>query len=321
LGADPNTESAKRMVHGGHTPLHFVAAHSRQSEGMVDALLEAGADPLLQDDYGDRAIWLALKHDNWAVAGRLWDAEARWIHNHGNDYVLDISTQLAMRLGKAAIACQSLDMMKGAVSTLVSLGSNKDESEEESLCLGKLLLWCIDERSAMGRAASAQKNEHETEDPSDGVDLMHQMVQIITGESDPSDNPTIVPRGMIDEITGQSPLHLLLRTDRGARLRTLLLPTICKVLSVTNGTKVQTNSDEVVPVNYISLPCQEKFGGYTPLHMACALGCEESIQTLVKYGADISALDDKGRIPSDLLKQQPTSTTLQLLEIVENAEH
>lgn len=57
--------------------------------------------------------------------------------------------------------------------------------------------------------------------------------------------------------------------------------------------------------------------GYTPLHYAVSLGCDEVVADLVAYGADVNALDNEGKTPLDLVTP---NTIVDLLPILES-EH
>ena len=86
-----------------------------------------------------------------------------------------------------------------------------------------------------------------------------------------------------DEISGQNLLHLILRGDRERDLRGSLLHLMCELIMKTKG-------DEGI----ISQACAAKFGGYSPLHLAVALECKESISTLLEFNADVDAIDAEG---------------------------
>lgn len=46
-----------------------------------------------------------------------------------------------------------------------------------------------------------------------------------------------------------------------------------------------------------------RYHGATPLHYAVKAGFAETIQVLLEHGADMNALDDRGRTPVDWLDQ------------------
>ena len=41
------------------------------------------------------------------------------------------------------------------------------------------------------------------------------------------------------------------------------------------------------------------FRCYTPLHIAASIGCDKCIEVLLKYGADVTKMDEFGKTPHD----------------------
>jgi ankyrin repeat protein len=291
LGADPDANSVARLVKNNFRPLHFVAANREGTGGvsMAEALIHAGANVELSDAQGQTPLNMALKHGNSRVVECIWQSRRTLSTGHlipGYD---------ALSFGKAAIACQSLPMLKQAVATLRnSVDELGTETTEESL--GRLLLSCVDERSGF----STPKGE-------DGIYPLLAAVSFILGINDSSDAESsasnskgqeLLPTFARDEISKYTVLHAMLRTNRDKELRLATLKPFCELAAKND---IRGDERDEVAVSSLNLSCDSKFGSYTALHLACSLGCEESIQMLLSYGADVTALDYQGIRPCQLV--------------------
>ena len=291
LGADPDANSVASLVQNNFRPLHFVAANRGGTGGisMAEALIHAGAHVELCDAQGRTPLNMALKNGNSRVVECIWQSQ----RNLSTGPL--ISGHDALSFGNAAIACQSLPMLKQAVATLRDSVDELGTDITEEL-LGRLLLSCVDERSGF----STRK----------GVDGMYPLVAaifLILGINACSDAESsvsnakgqeLLPIFARDEISKYTVLHSTLRTDRNKELRLAILKPFCE-LAAKNDARGEERGEGAMPS--LNFSCDHKFGSYTALHLACALGCEETIQTLLAYGADVTALDYQGRRPCQLI--------------------
>ena len=259
LGADPDAESVASLVQSNFRPLHFVAANHNGRNGVVMAkvLIDAGADMNLLDAQGDSPLNMALKHENFLVVEYLWQASGQITLN---------SSSMAYDIGKAALACQSLPMLEQALASFKrSIDVLGVEKVEE--LLGHLLLACIDERSGFKS------------------DNLVEAVSIILAPSKSTDSkvfgtqtPELLPTLERDDISKYTALHSMLRNDRGSDARLAVIEPLCNL-----ARKREARNANETAVDWINLACDSKFGSYTALHLACALGCEKSIQTIVAF--------------------------------------
>jgi ankyrin repeat protein len=300
LGADPDTTSVASLVQNNFRPLHFVAANRGGTGGvaMAEALIHAGANVDISDAQGQTPLKMALRHANSRLVECIWKSRRNLSTGPSGDD--------AFSFGKAAVACQSLPMLRQAVA---SLRDSADEvgTKAAKESLGQLLLSCVDERSGFSSRQDV-----------DGSYPLVAAVAILLGRNDSSvtgssvsntKGKELLPTFAADEISKYTVLHSILRTDRDKELRLATLGPFCELAA-----KNDSREDEVV-VSLLNLSCDSKFGSYTALHLACALGCEESIQTLLSYGANITALDYQGCRPCELapkLEDLSRSTRRQL---------
>ena len=292
LGADSNTESVASLVDSSFRPLHFVAANrvGRNGVAMAKALVDAGANANICDANGESPLIMALKHKNSLVVEYLWQTTKQ-----RSDAIRSSNTY---EFGVSAIACQSLPMLQQAVASLKNSTNDLGTAAVEA-ALGRLLLACVDERSGF-------KMEKE----SDGSWLLVKAFSIILDveKSLDSDGSIVnaqalepMPSLQCDEISKYTVLHSILRKDRGKVVRQAMLAPLCDLASKRESRAV--GQGEMGSTSWINLPCDAKFGSYTALHLACALGCEESIQTLLRFGADVTAQDYQGNQPFQLLSK------------------
>jgi len=290
LGADPDAESVAPMVQSSFRPLHFVAANSKGKSGvaMAKALVNAGANVNVRDAQGESPMNMALKHGNSLVAEYLWETA-------GQNSSL-ISAGSAFEFGVAAIACQSLPMIQQSVASIKASVNDLGSAQAEAM-LGRLLLACVDERS--GFKSGSESN---------GTSPLVEAVFIIIGSNRSSGSndyiidsqgSELLPTLERDDISKYTLLHSVLRNDRGRDVRVAVVKLLCDLA----GKRKSRDSSDEAAVDWINLPCDPKFGSYTALHLACALGCEESIRTLLKFGADAKVQDYQGNQPYELLPQ------------------
>ena len=146
--------------------------------------------------------------------------------------------------------------------------------------IGGLLLKVLDERSGFGKVKPLNDNIGRIIEAIHAVDRLCDDYQL-----------TNVCSWARDEISGYNVIHQILRGDRGEKFRSSLLRPICELV-----VKTKRGSNNVAD-RIMNQSCSEKFGGYTPLHLAAALGCRESITTLLEFRANVNAKDAKGRSP------------------------
>ena len=156
--------------------------------------------------------------------------------------------------------------------------------------LAKLLLWAIDERTGFGTQSFGSQ---QTPDKIDRITFLAAAVDLILQQRKQL-NLFNISVWAQDNITGHTPLHLLLRTDRVFLLRRSLIQPLCEIMK-------NSPCETTASINRISIPCSDKFGSYTPLHLSCALNCSESIKTLIAFGADETLVDGNDKKPADLL--------------------
>jgi hypothetical protein len=223
-------------------------------------------------------INIALQKKNFLVAERLLEEmgcnwkELKW------------STEDVILIGEVSIYCANVGLFKQAVNLLVSIFSNDDGADQSVLeqALGGFLVSVCDERSGFGKVRPTHA-------------LMENIKSVVCFLEKKQRELGLVHMASWarDAISGYNIIHLILRGDRGKEFREEILPCVCKLITgpSTHGTTI------------ISQQCAAKFGGYTPLHLAASLGCEESIKTLLKYNANARALDEQQKTPSDLIPE------------------
>ena len=287
LGADPNISSIVSEIHDALTPLHLIAGNCRGTDGIVkmqwllyenvSRKFERANVFAMTKSSHEIPINVALRKKNFSVAGKLLDAMGeKWTK-------MQWSLEDAILIGQASIDNASVSLFKQAIGVIVSSASTGQsktlDTRSVEKALGGLLILAIDERSGFGKVKPL----------SSAVANMLDVINII-GEVQEELNLTKLASWTRDEISGQNLLHSVLRGDRGSEFRKKLLRPVCELTMTSEvGGKI------------ISQACATKFGGYSPLHLACALGCEESISTLMEFDADINAIDAQGKKPIDLI--------------------
>ncbi len=311
LGADPNITSIASEIVDGLSPLHLVAGNYRGTYGVekVDYLLGKRKEiDFLEipkavkncanlyaktNGSNELALHLALKKKNFHVARRLFEAMD---DNIEIDPLMKWDIEMASLLGEAAIGCASEELFESAVNIMTNLSFECKESNRRELSrsLGKLLLWAVDERSGFGSKRSLHGDEIRSLKLKKIVDAIS---EVQTKMCEISVSPWAR-----DEISGHTPLHSILRNDRGSILRTTLLSPLCTIM-------LKDSSKVDLCTNFISLPCSGKFGLYTALHLACALGCEDSVKILLEYEADPRVLCGDSKKPVDLIPKGKVFST------------
>jgi len=322
-GANPKATSMANFVQQNLTPLHFVSSNIRGPDGilMIQYLLSKSSttcdDTYDVDDNssylyekttnGDTPIDLSLKKRNFAVSEYLWKIEQQQPQPRSmtnGDEIVWRDVNICFLLGEASIQCKNLKMLQFAIDSMISCApvvdydtSSSTTKEEDTLVqkkMGQLLLWMVDERSGLG-------NNNLKESTTTGGDDYLLLVEAVQIMDKIRTNKTKIGWSIAsyarDEISGQTPLHLLLRQDRGLTLREALLPCLCQTLSFDEHEVEDQN-------NLVSIPSASKFGGYTALHLACSLNCKFSIQTLLDHNAYVDAKDCYGKRPIDYLSKE-----------------
>ena len=286
-GADPNVNSISNEIQGALKPLHLVAGNCRGHVGVekMQCLLfddrtstSRRANLYAMTLSREIPINIALQKKNFLVAERLLEEmgcnwkELKW------------STEDVILIGEVSIYCANVGLFKQAVNLLVSIFSNDDGADQSVLeqALGGFLVSVCDERSGFGKVRPTHA-------------LMENIKSVVCFLEKKQRELGLVHMASWarDAISGYNIIHLILRGDRGKEFREEILPCVCKLITgpSTHGTTI------------ISQQCAAKFGGYTPLHLAASLGCEESIKTLLKYNANARALDEQQKTPSDLIPE------------------
>ena len=278
LGADPNVESISDEIQNSLKPLHLVAGNCRGRIGLEKLqwlLLHNGssrrADLLAVTASQGIPIHIALQKENFLVAEKLLEAM-------GEDWIdLNWNTKSAILICEVSIHCANVSLFKRAVNLLISTAPNEKKVLEKAI--GGFLVSICDERSSFGKLRPISVSIENIKAAVCFVDDKQLELGLINLAS-----------WARDEISGNNIVHLILRGDRGEDFRSELLSGVCKLITGS------TNSTSI-----ISQHCAAKFGGYTPLHLAASLGCEESISTLLDFNADAGALDEEQKSPLDLI--------------------
>ena len=284
FNADPNSKSIARTIQDDLRSLHLVAGNCRGHDGVCRAssLLCHGADIHAKtSSHAKTALVIALEKKNALVAKLLWEElvgsqKSSLVNSHQQQTIksvelgdLNWSIDHLSFLGEVSIECASLEMMHYTLDQISSMIASADSSVEETdkiqIVLGKLFLLIIDERSGFGKSHSSSKS------CDDIVEIAKHFERMQT-----EFNLTKVATWSRDEISGHTPAHLLLRSDRGLELRKRLLPLICIILTYQKRSSAPTDS-------LLMIPCATKFGSYTAVDLARALNCEESVQILSNY--------------------------------------
>ena len=336
FGADPKVSSISNSIENTLLPLHFVCSNIRGHDGItiVEYLLMPGnagtsgkpsssaSNAFIDYSYlyeratfehkHCRPIEISLEKRNFRLSEYLWELEQHSLKNHQmieNTKELWCCTDQCYTLCEAAIERKNIQMFQFAMENMTKIGKDlirtkDDQSDNLAKKFGKLLLWIVDERSGFGRSSENDKLICAVE----LIDQVRTELQLWK-----------IPALARDEISGNSPLHLLLRQDRGISLRKRLLPCLCKMMEEYDRSQIIMNSnathineqavkeetDDSVDDrhsfrnNLVSLPCSPKFGGYTALHLAVSLGCMYSIKILLQFKAYVDAKDSGGKQPVD----------------------
>lgn len=314
LGADSNTNSIADKIHDKLSPLHLVAGNYRGSHGVekVECLLGTIGSALsltkksveqskanlfaLTQVTNVTPLEIALEKRNFYVVKSLYDAMCI-TKDMDKHCILDWNLERGMILGEAATECTSVELFRDAIDIMKQCSMKADEKDnidKLGRSLGKLLVLALDERSAFGKKTLNGMIE--------ACEKLKAIADLFCSIQD--DVPGInIAAWARDEISGHTPLHLLLRNDRSAHLRSSLLRPVCTIMSKHGDSK------------FICLPCSNKFGSYTALHLACALGCEESVKTLLDFNADPTALSSENKKALDMIKKDVhfSGKTIQLL--------
>jgi len=311
-GADPNIKSIAKNVCGGLKPLHLVAGNCRGQNGVMKAnyllgttLNGCSSDETLSislsrvkltltsktADTSENALQISLRKRNFQVAMLLWEVQLKYICDDDSFQLLSWEVKYATLLAEAALECMSIDLFRYAVDAITSSTSEGKPTKRSVIekVLAKLLLWAIDERSGFGvyfTSLDQAANEK-------GCHILLAILNIISKQQNHLKLSRLSSWAR-DKVSGHTPLHMLLRNDRGILLRSCLLKPLCEIMT---NLECQTNST----IDLISIPCGKNFGSYTALHLAYSLDCEESIKCLIKFGADQTVLDGDNKKPIDLL--------------------
>lgn len=309
LGADPNVDSLisekESKVKDNQRPLHIIAGCRRDLQATQDIQqllsIESASnefkiqkiDVFIKNSNGLTPMQVALKYKNYRVAESLWNHSSSMQHFTcaKDDPSTSIDENL-YTLGLTAIECQNIEMFRFSVNFLKNKGelmkNSSIERNEIQTYLGKLLLWIIDERS--GGFGFGQKLKHQQDNGQTvtNVSLVETAVFEILSLGNMSPDNDILPYILQQEVSKKTVLHLILMGEKWCNVRNVLLPTLCRLAQVQS--KLQIPS-----VNFLSLPCHKDFGEYTPLSLAHALQCEESINILLEYGADTTDFQDGQR--------------------------
>ena len=311
LGADPNIESIVNLVNDSLRPLHFVAGNCRGSAGVekVQWLLghyqdtyenetkkqeniESCDAKILERKANLRATSISLNEMPIHIALRLrnYDVASKILDEMGDTWLdLKWSFDNAVLIGQVSIETSNVKLFKQALtiitnSALRSITSSTtvledSEAVDSTTCkrkvekaIGGLLLKIMDERSGFGKIRPLSTAVANINDAIKAVVLVQDQQKL-----------TNLASWARDEISGHNIIHLILRGDRGELFRNTLLAPICELVANSEG------GDKL-----ISQACAKKFGGYSPLHLAVALGDDSSINTLLHFNADVNALDAQG---------------------------
>ena len=335
LGADPNIKSIiNTHVHGKQSPLHILAGNLHNSYDIEFAshLLSVGSCPNSTNADGLKPIQVALICRNYRIAKILWNHHLQNKRHNSTEKkqqntTVDkwLSLEEYYYLCLAALDRRDIEMFEYSINSLKKFGqaqpslneSYTDESREipndnsksASGFLGKILLLIIDSRS--GCFPWHDNKFH-------NINLMKKIVidiilfPLSSDKDDLNYCGAILPSLTQDDVTQKTVLHLLLANDRvmGKELRLALLRSLCKWATIKESMNLEkvdfqhgdTISTSIKTPKFISTPCHSSFGGYTPLHLAYSIGCMESVDILLEFGADKDRLDAHGNSPFELLQ-------------------
>ena len=293
LGADSMIRSIADEVSYSLTPLHLVAGNYRGHDGVYKAesllgkfqemkCLKKYPDSILCADLYATAsrptnaipLDIALEKKNHHVIMKLYEEMS--MGSSDANAIDRWNMEKASNLGYAAIACSSISLFQSAIHIMKDCVSGNHDANANSVLsshIGKLLSWAFDERSGLCQKQMSSEK-------------LKEVLQIVTDvQVEMSD--INIPVWAKNEVSGYTPLHSMLKPEVPVSIRISLLLPLCTFLSRNPRS--------------ISLPCSDKFGSYTPLHFACALGCEESVNTLLEFNADPTVECVGNRRPIDLL--------------------
>jgi len=314
LGSDPNVKSiVDAHVEGKQTPLHIVAGNRHDSEGiaLMKLLLSSGSNVNSLNQNELLPIEVGLKCKNNRIVQLLWRHHKRETSIQSLSLETYFSLEFLYKFGVAGIDCYDVEMLTFSVETMYRRRKQSSVVTEELISnyLGEFLLRIIDPRSGFTSI----------DDESNYMIAMQTAVfQVLLNSSSIHSNlesyfinSQWLPTFVKSEVSQMNVFHFLLSQERfmAKELRKRLFRPLCEWAKAIEwkSEKRDTNNNSqgiknVSKSKFLSVPCHNNFGKYTPLHMACAIGCHESIDILVEFGADLKAIDLEGNTPYDLIE-------------------
>lgn len=318
LGSDPNVKSIiDTQVQGKQTPLHIVAGNRNDSEGfdLMNLLLSSGSNINIVNENGSLPLEVGLIYRNYKIVQMLWKHHQEKPHNQ----TLSLDTYLSLKslymLGISGIYCHDEKILEFSVRAMRNKIMGYCDPDDDTLVsnyLGELLLRSIDPRSGFTSIL----------DESNYMSTMRKVVlndlldMNFNNENKKKNkehfaSKQVLPSFVKSDVSQMTVFHFLLSQERfmAEGLRKLLLHPLCdwaKAIGC-NANLIEAdrcNEYEMKTNEILSSQCHQNFGGYTPLHLACVIECQESITTLLDYGADPKALDAEGYAPFDLIQNE-----------------
>ena len=276
-GSDPNAGR-----YGDETPLHVAVRFWRKDH--IDALLEAGANPLLRDSEGETVVWAMFdgqrrRNDFLQVFRKMIQGDERRMINEGLRGG-GVPAMINVVLSRDASMVEfALEQGGNAGETTHSRYSPLHHAAKVSLRMVRLLLdrganpnvftrdgygtplhWAVDPRFARKPLLDGNRG-----------DMVAAMVEA-------GGNPNMTNGG------GQTPLHYAAQLGDALAVGSML--------------------------NHDGNPNLADAGGLTVLHYAAAAGHLHTVEQLVRRGADLSLEDHYGNTAEELAKTEEVRLAL-----------
>ena len=277
LGADASGRRLRDCVDGNFTPLHLISGRTSRGNAaaqMAKVLVANGASVYSRNTDNLTPLEVAIRYKNRSMVDYLWMCER---DDSTENQILSINQLWS--LGEIAVENANMVMLEVVICQICDV---PDQLSPERL--GALLLLTVNPRSAMGMCKVKED-----------VERLKNAVKLLSKAIAKSCSPAFIQK---DEVTGYTVFHHILRDrHQGSYVREALGRPLCELAREISNPHFDASS-------ILNLPCAKKFGGYTSLHLACAVNCEASISLLIEFGADPNILDSEGCSPAARLRRK-----------------